>query len=279
MYGGDRRRVPGLRRYEVALLAGISPRVHDQARARQRHRRLRERDRRPRPRPAARRGRAGPPARPAPHRRHHPPAAPPAGPTARPAHRAARPRLDDAARPRSCSTAASTSWPPTTSGVALFSPVYADPARPANNARFVFLDPQATEFFRDWDKVANDTVALLRAEAGRDPYDRDLSDLIGELSTRSEEFRRRWAAHNVRIHTTGIKLLHHPVVGDLDLPFESFPLAADPSQSLLTYTAEPGSPSQDALNLLASWAATTDNIGVARSTRDAVPGVPSPKVD
>ena len=143
-------------------------------------------------------------------------------------------------------------------GRALFAPIYADPVRPPNNARFIFLDPHATEFFRDWDKVANDTVALLRAEAGRDPYDRGLSDLIGELSTRSDEFRVRWAAHNVRIHTTGVKLLHHPVVGDLELPFESFPLAADPSQSLLTYTAEPGSPSQDALSLLASWAATTD---------------------
>ena len=108
-------------------------------------------------------------------------------------------------------------------GAALFSPVYAGPVRPPNNARFVFLDPQATEFFRAWDQVANDTVALLRAEVGRDPYDRRTSDLIGELSTRSEEFRLRWAAHNVRIHTTGRKLLHHPVVGDLDLPFESFP--------------------------------------------------------
>ena len=142
-------------------------------------------------------------------------------------------------------------------GYALFAPVYADPARPPNNARFVFLDPHATDFFRAWDTVANDTVALLRAEVGRDPYDRQLSDLIGELSTRSDEFRVRWAAHNVRIHTTGIKLLHHPVVGDLDLPFESFPLASDPSQSLLTYTAEPQSPSQDGLNLLASWAATS----------------------
>lgn len=142
-------------------------------------------------------------------------------------------------------------------GFALYSPVYADPVRPPNNARFLFLDPRATEFFGDWDKVANDTVALLRAEAGRDPYDRGLSDLIGELSTRSEEFRVRWAAHNVRIHTTGVKRFHHPVVGDLELAFESFPLAADPSQSLLTYTAEPGSPSQDALRLLASWAAST----------------------
>ena len=154
-------------------------------------------------------------------------------------------------------------------GRALFSPVYADPARPPNNARFVFLDPQATEFFRDWDKVANDTVALLRAEAGRDPYDRHLSDLIGELSTRSEEFRIRWAAHDVRIHTTGIKLFHHPVVGDLDLPFESFPLAADPSQSLLTYTAEPGSPSQDALRLLASWAAPPTTSSSLRATDDS----------
>lgn len=113
-------------------------------------------------------------------------------------------------------------------GRALFSPVYADPARPPNNARFVFLRPHATEFFRHWDEVANDTVAMLRAEAGRDLYDRRLTDLIGELSTRSEEFRRRWAAHNVRMHTTGVKLLHHPVVGNLDLPFETFPLPDGP---------------------------------------------------
>ncbi|MFH9002056.1 helix-turn-helix domain-containing protein [Streptomyces afghaniensis] len=137
-------------------------------------------------------------------------------------------------------------------GRALFSPVYADPVRPPNNARFVFLDPQATTFFREWDKVAGDTVAMLRAEVGRDPYDRRLMDLIGELSTRSEDFRHRWAAHNVRIHTTGVKLLHHPVVGDLDLPFETFPLGTEPGHFLLTYTAEPDSPSQDVLNLLAS---------------------------
>ena len=148
-------------------------------------------------------------------------------------------------------------------GYALYSPVYADPVRPANNARFIFLDTQATEFFRDWDKVASDTVAMLRAEAGRDPYDRQLSDLIGELSTRSDEFRVRWAAHHVRIHATGVKLIHHPVVGDLELAFESFLLAADPSQSLLTYTAEPGSPSQDALSLLASWAASTAHDSLA----------------
>ncbi|WP_210585040.1 helix-turn-helix domain-containing protein [Streptomyces sp. GESEQ-35] len=153
-------------------------------------------------------------------------------------------------------------------GRALFSPLYGDPVRPPSNARFVFLDPHAPEFFRDWDEVANDTVAMLRAEAGRDAYDRRLTDLIGELSTRSEEFRRRWAAHNVRIHTTGLKRLHHPVVGDLDLPFETFPLGADAGQFLLTYTAEPASRSQDALNLLASWAAT-HHIDEYASTNDS----------
>jgi hypothetical protein len=156
-------------------------------------------------------------------------------------------------------------------GRALFSPVYADPARPPNNARFIFLSPHATEFFRHWDEVAGDAVAMLRAEAGRDLYDRRLTDLIGELSTRSEDFRRRWAAHNVRMHTSGVKLLHHPIVGDLDLPFETFPLGDGPSQFLLTYTAEPASPSQDALNLLASWAATNDGIEPSVPANDSEP--------
>jgi transcriptional regulator with XRE-family HTH domain len=148
-------------------------------------------------------------------------------------------------------------------GRALFAPVYANPEGPPNNARFVFLEPDARTFFREWDKVANDTVAILRAEAGRTPHDRDLSDLIGQLSTRSDEFRVRWAAHNVRIHATGVKLLRHPVVGDLDLPFESLPLAAGSSWSLLAYTPEPDSATQDALALLASWEATqaTDDPG------------------
>src|SRR6266545_3321708 len=130
-------------------------------------------------------------------------------------------------------------------GYALYSEMYTEPVRPANHARFLFLNPRATDFWSDWERAANDTVALLRAEAGRDPYDRGLSDLVGELSTRSEEFRVRWAAHNVRFHTTGIKRFHHPVVGDLELAFESFPLAADPGQSLLPYTAEPGQPSRE----------------------------------
>ena len=138
-------------------------------------------------------------------------------------------------------------------GRALYAPIYAELTDPPNTARFTFLNPAAKEFFPDWGTVATDTVAGLRTEAGRDPYDRDLTDLVGELSTRSEEFRVRWADHNVRFHITGRKVLHHPTVGDLDLPFEFLPLPGDPGQGLLTYTAEPGSQSQHALDLLASW--------------------------
>jgi transcriptional regulator with XRE-family HTH domain len=143
-------------------------------------------------------------------------------------------------------------------GDAFYSELFADPVRPVNSARFVFLNPRATEFFVDWDTIANVTVGILRAEAGRDPYDRRLSDLIGELSTRSDEFRVRWAAHNVRVHRTGVKRFHHPLVGDLTLEFESLDLPGDPGQTLLVYAAEPNSPSQQALNLLASWTSTQD---------------------
>jgi hypothetical protein len=99
-------------------------------------------------------------------------------------------------------------------------------------------------------------VANLRTEAGRNPHDRALHDLVGELSTRSQEFRSRWAAHNVRYHQTGRKRLHHPVIGDLELTYEVLALPADPGLSLVVYSAEPGSASQDGLKLLASWAAT-----------------------
>jgi transcriptional regulator with XRE-family HTH domain len=143
-------------------------------------------------------------------------------------------------------------------GRALYSEMFRDPARPVNHARFVFLNPRPVDFYADWDRAANDTVALLRSEAGRDPYDRNLSDLVGELSTRSDEFRTRWAAHNVRLHQTGAKTFHHPEVGDIELTFEMMELAADPGLNLLTYSAEPGSRSEEALNLLGSWAATLE---------------------
>jgi hypothetical protein len=141
-------------------------------------------------------------------------------------------------------------------GEALYSPVYASATGIPNMARFVFLSPEATEFFVDWEGVASDAVAILRAEAGRDPYDRRLSDLVGELSTRSEEFRVRWASHNVKFHRTGAKSLHHPLVGELSLSYEAMELPGDAGQRINIYTAEPGSPSEDALRLLASWSAS-----------------------
>jgi hypothetical protein len=97
---------------------------------------------------------------------------------------------------------------------------------------------------------------LLRTEAGRDPHNRDLTNLVGELATRSDEFRTRWAAHNVRLHQRGTKTFHHPVVGRLELSFDAMDLPADPGLTLTAYTAEPASPSEDGLRLLASWAAT-----------------------
>ncbi|XVV15077.1 helix-turn-helix transcriptional regulator [Actinoplanes sp. CA-131856] len=136
-------------------------------------------------------------------------------------------------------------------GRALYAPLMDGPVRPANNARFTFLDERARRFYRDWDRVAGDLVAILRAEAGRHPYDKDLTGLIGELSTRSAEFRTRWAAHDVRLHRNGGKRLHHPVVGDLDLTFEAMSLATDEELTLAAYVAEPGSPSADGLRRLA----------------------------
>jgi transcriptional regulator with XRE-family HTH domain len=143
-------------------------------------------------------------------------------------------------------------------GSALYSDMFSRAAGPGpvNSARYVFLEPSARDFYVDWDRAASDVVAVLRSAAGRDPYDRGLSDLVGELSTQSDEFRTRWAAHNVRFHDTGTKQLHHPVVGDITLTYDRMELAADPGQMLTIWTAEPGSKSAEALSLLGSWAAT-----------------------
>lgn len=143
-------------------------------------------------------------------------------------------------------------------GMALFSEMYVQPQGPANFGRFLFLDPRAQAFYLDWEDAAQQTVALLRAEAGRAPYDRSLSDLVGELSTRSDAFRTLWASHDVREHRTGLKRVHHPVVGDLRLNSEAMQLSSERGLLFLAYTAEPGSASQDGLQLLASWAATAD---------------------
>lgn len=151
---------------------------------------------------------------------------------------------------------------------ALFSEVLRDPMRPANFARFLFLDPRSRTFWLDWDKAANDTVAVLRSEAGRNPYDRGLSDLIGQLSTRSDEFRVRWAAHDVRFHRVATKHIHHPLVGDLTLAFEAMELPADPGLSVMTYSAEPGSRSAERITELGGWSSTREKLAAARGEAD-----------
>lgn len=143
-------------------------------------------------------------------------------------------------------------------GRALYSPVLADPRRPANTSRFIYLDPAAREFFVDWDRVANDVAAMLRLEAGRNPHDRKLIELVGELSTRSEIFRTRWASHDVQYHRSGRKRLRHPIVGQLDLDFEAMELPSEPGLTLNVYTCAPDTPTADGLKMLASWAATQD---------------------
>jgi transcriptional regulator with XRE-family HTH domain len=143
-------------------------------------------------------------------------------------------------------------------GRALYAPAFDTPARPANLARFCFLDPRAEELYADWDDAANTTVALLRTEAGRDPYDKLLSDLVGELATRSDDFRTRWAAHNVRLHHTGVKQFRHPNLGRIEVAFEAMPMPADPGLTLTAYSAEPGTASWDALRLLGAWTATAE---------------------
>jgi transcriptional regulator with XRE-family HTH domain len=141
-------------------------------------------------------------------------------------------------------------------GRALYSHLFDGSGRRVNFARFIFLDPRSEDFFDDWERAARDSAALLRLEAGRDPFDRGLSDLVGELSTQSEEFRGHWATHNVRLHHQGEKRFNHPVVGELELSYNRIALPADPGLSIVAYTAEPGSRSHEAFSLLASWAAT-----------------------
>ena len=145
---------------------------------------------------------------------------------------------------------------------ALYSPVLDSPVacatakRAANTTRFIYLDPAAREFFVDYDRIATDAAAMLRLEAGRNPHDKSLITLVGELSTQSELFRQHWASHNVKFHRSGRKRLRHPAVGELDLNFEAMELPSEPDLRLNLYTADPGTPAADGLKLLASWTAT-----------------------
>jgi transcriptional regulator with XRE-family HTH domain len=152
-------------------------------------------------------------------------------------------------------------------GRALYAPLFDSPEQPANSARFTFLDPAAQDFYVDWERTARDLVAHLRSEAGRNPYDRGLSDLVGELSTRSPEFRTWWAAHNVRYHQTGTKRLRHPVVGELELDYEVMDVSADDGLTISVFSAEPGSRSAQALDLLASWTATPEHASTPPTNR------------
>ncbi|MEW2570637.1 helix-turn-helix transcriptional regulator [Streptomyces sp. NPDC047070] len=141
-------------------------------------------------------------------------------------------------------------------GRALYAPLFTGSARPVNIARFQFLDPTSRDFFPDWNTAVNTTVSLLRTETGRAPQDTDLTGLIGELVTRSDEFRTAWAKHNVRLHHTGRKAFRHPAIGEVTLDFDAMEMPAHPGLTLTAYSAEPGTPEHDALRLLASWAAT-----------------------
>lgn len=151
---------------------------------------------------------------------------------------------------------------------ALYSELYRSPIRPVNSARFAFLDPRARQFYGDWQTSAHDIVAALRGEAGRSPCDLALTDLIGELSTRSEEFRQLWAGHDVRFHRSGTKVLHHPLVGDLTLAYEVLELPADAGLELVTYSAEPGSQSERALGQLAGWSSAREKYAAAEVVTD-----------
>jgi transcriptional regulator with XRE-family HTH domain len=141
-------------------------------------------------------------------------------------------------------------------GRALYAPMLDDPANRGNTARFTFLNPAAKIFFPDWEQNAGDIVATLRSYAGQNPLDKKLTDLIGELVTRSDVFRHRWSAHNVRHHRTGIKRIHHPAVGDLEFSYQAMDLPANPEWFMFAYTAEPGSPTEERLKLLGSLAVT-----------------------
>ncbi|MDA0179863.1 helix-turn-helix domain-containing protein [Solirubrobacter phytolaccae] len=140
-------------------------------------------------------------------------------------------------------------------GHALFAPLFESPEGPPNGARFTFLDPAARTFWLDWERVAKDIVGTLRSYAGRNPYDRELCALVEELSARSEPFRTWWAAHTVHAHRAGVKAIRHPIVGELELTFEMVTFTAD-ELPMAIFTAAAGSPSETGLNLLASWAAT-----------------------
>jgi transcriptional regulator with XRE-family HTH domain len=152
-------------------------------------------------------------------------------------------------------------------GRALYAPMLEDASTQGNTARFTFLSPASRVFFPDWEANADDMVATLRTYAGQNPHDKRLTDLIGELVTRSDAFRHRWAKHDVRHHRAGLKRIHHPVVGDLELSYEAMEFPANPDWFMFAFTAEPGSPTEERLRLLGSVAIPDQLVGVDRARR------------
>ncbi|WP_263091913.1 helix-turn-helix domain-containing protein [Curtobacterium sp. RIT-PI-V] len=152
-------------------------------------------------------------------------------------------------------------------GAALMPGLMTDGKAPANIARYVFLDPSSQEFYADWERVARDMVAAFRIEAGRTPFDRSLTDLIGELTTRSDAFRTWWASYNVRLHTSATKTLHNPVVGEIEVTGEALTLASEPDVTIITYVTEPASVSEERLRVLASWAASNTPTAAPTATQ------------
>ncbi|WP_344993882.1 helix-turn-helix transcriptional regulator [Tsukamurella soli] len=146
-------------------------------------------------------------------------------------------------------------------GRALYAPVLAEPANRGNTARFTFLDPASRLFFPDWERNADEVAATLRTYAGQSPRDKRLTGLIGELVTRSDAFGSRWARHDVRHHRDGIKRIHHPAVGDLELSYTAMDLPATPEWFVFAFTAEPGSPTEERLRLLGSLAVSDRSAG------------------
>jgi anti-sigma factor RsiW len=144
--------------------------------------------------------------------------------------------------------------------------MYADPACRANVARFAFLNPAARRFYTDWERMARFAVGALRIEAGKHPYDRELSNLIGELSTRSDAFRVMWGSHDVQVFRDTTKRLNHPLVGELELDQETMTLPDETGLSIVVYSAPPATAAEDALKLLASWSAATGHEQEAEPT-------------
>ncbi|MEV4440080.1 helix-turn-helix transcriptional regulator [Streptomyces sp. NPDC049577] len=265
---GGRRRVAGLRREEIAQLAGVSVDYYvriEQGRASHpspavldalaRALRLDEDETRHLhqlggPRPAARSGdRPGPPAR----------------QQVRPMLRRLLGELRDVPAIVMGRRMDVLAWNP--AARALLGDYGALAPAERNIPRITFLDPASRELFADWTACARENVAYLHLEAGRHPDDPQLASLIGELSLKSEDFRRWWAEHPVQDKTSGIKRFHHPLVGDLHLTYETLRVADDPDQALITYAAEPHTPSHDALHMLLSWTASPAGTAAPRAAR------------